>query len=640
MCGIAGTIGLAEHLAVPAALAMRQALRHRGPDGEGVQTISHYGSAAPTVFAHTRLAILDPTEAGRQPMTATTSEGPPLWLTYNGEIYNFRELRNDLAKLGLHASSGTDTEIILLAYRAWGPTAIDRLRGMFAFALVDGAECRVILARDRLGIKPLYVYRSDSGGILFASEVRALLATGPALVPRRISPPAIESFLSQGAVYGDGAHISGVQLLEPGTVLTTDLAGNIVGSRRYWSLNVGTATAKASRPEAVARLGHLLRDAVRRHLVSDVPIGLFLSGGIDSAALATLAVETSESPVRTVSIGFDRKHFDESTAAERTAGELGTDHRTIQVSAADILTHFDDVLAAVDQPTVDGFNTYFVSRAAREAGVKVALSGVGGDELFGGYASFRDVPRAQKWLSNLPTSSVAAAAIQRGASLFGSRGLLKFGGAIERPHDIAQLYLLRRELFLRNERRRIAPLPAGCDPWSGLTNSTLAALRAETRTDDVENAVSALELCGYMRNMLLRDADVFSMAHGLEIRVPLLDHEFVEVAVGLPGCWKRRNDVPKALLVDAVGPKLPRHVIHGPKRGFTFPWSDWLRDDLAETAAARLNDATTWSAVGFDATGVAELWRRFVRNDPAVGGLQILALLVLADVVRRQRLSL
>lgn len=637
MCGIAGTLGLPPDIAGPVANRMLAALRHRGPDAEGVHAVPDpAGTSPPVVLTQTRLAIIDLSPAGRQPMTDPTPGGPASWITFNGEIYNYRQVAAELAPLGLVQRSGSDTEVMLLAYRAWGERAVEHFRGMFAFALADPGRRQVWFARDRLGIKPLYLFRPVRGGILFASEVRAILAAGPELVPRRLCRRTVESFLAQGAVFGADSHVEGVTMLGPGESLITDWNGEPITTRRYWSIPFARAGANGvTRSVAVTGLGQVAREAVRQHLISDVPLGVFLSGGIDSASVTTLATETAAGRVCTVSVGFDRPEFDESEVAAGFARELGTDHRTITVCAADVFGDLDRVLAATDQPTVDGFNTFYVSRAARQAGLTVALSGLGGDELFGGYASFRDVPRGRRVARFLRPKAVAAPVARWLGRRLGSRGLLKLAEVARRPADPIHLYLLRRELFLPAERRALCALPDECDPITGLTPGVLGVPRGL----DPENTVSALELTGYMRNMLLRDSDVFSMAHGLELRVPLLDHELVEAAAGLPGAWKRPGPVPKALLVDAVGPRLPKRATQLPKRGFTFPWADWFRGGLATTAADRLTDRGVWGRLGFDPAAPAALWGRFRQRDPAVGGLHVLGLMVLADVASRQQLS-
>jgi len=379
------------------------------------------------------------------------------------------------------------------------------------------------------------------------------------------------------------------------------------------------------------------RESVRQHLVADVPVGVFISSGVDSTSVATLATEAA-SCVQTICVGFDQQQFDESAEAEGFARALGTRHQTLRISASDIRSDFEHVLAATDQPTVDGFNSFYVSRAARQAGLTVALSGLGGDELFGGYASFRDVPRAERWLRFARPLRWGTRILRASAAASRSRGVLKFAEAVQRPPTSSHLYLLRRELFLPAYRRALGPLPAGCDSLTGLSLDTMANF-AGIDSLDSENRVSMLELSGYMRHMLLRDADVFSMSQGLELRVPLLDHQVVESASRLPGKWKRPGKVPKPLLIDAVGPRLPKRVRELPKRGFTFPWAEWFRGELATFARDRLNDRGIWTDIGFAPGGPAEIWERFRRWDPAVGGLHVLALAVLADLVSRQRLT-
>lgn len=644
MCGIAGTLGIALEIARPAAERMREALVHRGPDDEGLEVVPDpTGRAPPMVLAHTRLAILDLSPAGHQPMSdQPTGNGPPNWIVFNGEIFNFRQLRDELARAGHPSSSQSDTEVILHAVRAWGVDCVERMRGMFAWCLAMPERREAWLCRDRLGIKPLYVARPASGGLLFASEVRALLAAGSDLVPPRVSPAAIESFLAQGAVCGLESIVAGVELLAPGESRILDWSGAVKSSRRYWTCPFPTVDSPAShtaagREEAVARLSSTLREAVKLRLVSDVPLGFFLSGGIDSASVVAVASEVAGSQVHTVTIGFDQPEFDESAEAEALARTFGTRHQTVRLTGREVLDGLEGVLAAVDQPTVDGFNTYFVSRATRAAGLTVALSGVGGDELFGGYASFQDVPRAmalRRRLSWLPTSLAGFA-----AGLWPGRGGAKARELFRRDAAPLAMYLLRRELFLRDERRTFHRLPGASDPVSGLPRAVLAELEESSRGLDPLNQVASFELSSYLRNMLLRDADIFSMVHGLELRVPLLDHVLVEQAAALPGDWRRADPRPKPLLIDAVGPRLPEEVYRRPKRGFTFPWDAWLRGPWRERAAAAVHDRAVWSALGLAPEAPVEVWRRFLSGDRRVAPLATIALVMLGDFAHRHKLS-
>lgn len=645
MCGIAGVLGLPADIARPAAERMLAALRHRGPDDLGIEVVPGPAGHPPAVIAHARLSIIDLSPGGHQPMRDTTTPpgARPNWLVFNGEVFNYASLRDELASHGTRWQTHSDTEVILGAYRAWGESSVERMRGMFAWCLLDTERGTIWFCRDRLGIKPLYMFRPARGGLLFASEVRALLAAGPDLVPPRLSATALESYLAQGMVCGTDTVVEGIELLASATSLVTDWSGKLERRRTYWRAPFPRGATDATpeeRRQAVRRLGETLREAVQLRLVADVPLGLFLSAGVDSSALATVATEGSAARVQTLSIGFDAAGFDESPEAAQIAEALGTEHTTLRLRGDDVLAEIDEVFAAMDQPTVDGFNTYFVSRAARRAGLTVALSGLGGDELFGGYASFRDVPAAMRLRKRAAGFWPVAPLLTTAARLGRHRGLAKAAELLDRPPSLLQLYLLRRELFLPRERRTLQPLPAASDRASGLPLQVLHDLDAHLEGLDAENAVSAVELASYMRHMLLRDADVFSMAVGLEARVPLLDHHLVEAAAAMPGAWKRPDPRPKPLLLDAVGPRLHSLVYTRPKRGFTFPWDAWLRGPMRESAMSALARGDLWSQAGLDPTAPRRLWERFERRDPRVAALQILGLWSLARYIERNHLSM
>jgi asparagine synthase (glutamine-hydrolysing) len=630
MCGIAGALGLPEETARTAVERMRRALAHRGPDDHGTEVLRSRRTEHPVVLAHNRLSIIDLSVAGHEPMFYG---GRDLALTFNGEIYNFQEIRSELARNGFEFNTQTDGEVILAAYRAWGTEAVHRFRGMFAFAVADRSAGEVWLCRDRLGIKPLYLARPSTGGLLFASEVRALLAAGPTLVPPRASAAAVESFMAQGMVCGFNSIVEGVDLLPPATCLRVGWDGNKTDERRYWALPFAPASEEVvdGRKEAVAKLGEELRRAVRLHLIADVPLGIFLSGGVDSSALATVACEVHRGGIHTLSVGFDHPEFDETNEAAELAQTLRTNHTVLRLTGAELLQDIEHVFGAMDQPTVDGFNTYVVSRAARRAGLTVALSGLGGDELFGGYASFRDVPRAASLRRLVPFSLRLPEQARNLATRLGGRGVAKAIELLARPASTEGAYLLRRELLFPAERRSLhdgewpAPdvdrrLPT---PLSNLSEA---------------NQVSALELSNYMRDMLLRDGDVFSMAVGLELRVPLLDHVFVESVVRMPGRWKRPDPRPKPLLLDAVGATLQPSVGTRRKRGFTFPWNAWLRGPMRDQVDRAMNERDVWEAIHLAPDAPARLWRRFTTEDAGVGGLQIIALWALRAYVRRHNL--
>lgn len=660
MCGIAGAIGIDPLLAEPAALAMLAALRHRGPDDSGIERVAQAGGP-PVVLVHTRLAIVDLSSAGHQPMydRPTDARMPRNLVTFNGELYNFRELHAELAGHGWPCRTRCDTEVLLNAYRVWGIAAVERLDGMFAWCLVDPAQGRAWLCRDRVGIKPLYLFRPATGGLLFASELRALLAVGEELVPRRIHRPALESFLAQGAVIGEASIVDGVELLGAGESLVVDLYGRSRHTTRYWSVGFGTASGRegerssppsrrglgAARGEAVAALGSALQRSVRGQLLADVPVGVFLSSGVDSAAVATLASEVLPSTLHTIAVGFDQPEYDETAGAQAIARALGTRHSTVRLGGAEVLHDFDAVLGALDQPSVDGFNSYYVCRAARSAGLTVALSGLGGDELFGGYASFRDLPRAMqlaRLLAHVPllgaTRRPLRALARRLGSVHAARALVKLAEVPRRPVDLVQLYLLRRELFFSDQRRLLHENPLLSDPTSGIPRGLLRELQHGHSGREPLDRIAYYEFSVYMRHMLLRDADVMSMAHGLELRVPLLGHPVVEAAARARAAFRRPDPRPKPLLVDAVGPRLPAQVWRAQKRGFTFPWDAWLRGPLRASLRERLREPSPWQAAGLDPGAVQRLLGAFERGDPAVGALQMLALVVLSDFVQRLRL--
>jgi asparagine synthase (glutamine-hydrolysing) len=669
MCGIAGLLGVAPPLASEAALRMQASLRHRGPDDQGIEIVSRTPSETPAVLVHTRLSIVDLSTAGHQPMEdrPPAGRGGPNWVTFNGEIYNFRGLWPELEQAGWPCRSRSDTEVLLHAYRVWGLRAVERFEGMFAFCLLDTERGMAWLCRDRLGIKPLYTYRARDGGLLFASEVRALLASN--LVSRTLRPGAVESFLAQGAVMADHSIVQGVECLAPGSSLVVDFEGKEVRRTRYWTIAFGReegaltepahgspalrATARGVeryRSEVVADLAFSLRRSVAQELLADVPVGLFLSSGVDSTALAVLAKSASPQPLSTLAIGFDVAELDESAAAGVTARELGTVHRRVGLSGADVLGSFDDVLAAMDQPTVDGFNVYFVARAARESGLTVALSGLGGDELFGGYRSFVDVPRALsldqllgRALRGPRSRALAANAVSAVGTGFGmrrpSRALMKLAATLNRPADVKELYFLRRELCSPEERRALHALPTGSEAWSGVDSSTFQALCQHHRDAGVVDQVACLEVESYMRHMLLRDADVFSMAHGIEVRVPLLGHRVVERAASARSAWRLPDPRPKPLLLDAVGAELPERVWRDKKRGFTFPWESWLRGPLKARVDQAVHDDRLRNA-GLEPEAARIIWERFLAGDRSVSALELLGFTVLEAFVSRHGLGL
>lgn len=556
MCGIAGILGgnLSAHQRKDAARRLHLALLHRGPDGQGNAELSH-GQA---LLLHTRLAILDPTDAGRQPM----SRGP-LHLTFNGEIYNFRELRTDLAREGESFATETDTEVLLALFARHGPACLSRLRGMFSFAVWDERDQSCFLARDPFGIKPLYHGRLPDGGLVFASELRALLATD--LFPRRLDPAGLASFLATGSVTEPLTLVAGIHCLEAGHHLRWH-AGQIEIAP-YFDLTFPSHPATPA--DSAGQTHAALVDTVRHHFVSDVPVGIFLSGGLDSGALLALARRHVTADLATFSIQVEDSALDESAPARRLADFFGTRHHTLSLTRSLAHSWLDSFFEAMDQPTIDGLNTYAVCRFARENGYKVALTGLGGDELFGGYPSFRLVPRLLRLAQGLRPFRSLFSPLARHAEVSRSNSAYRrLAHFIQAKPSLTAAYQATRSIFTPRECHFLQahfdlPVPYPFRPCQedSPPETSLA--------DDI----SRLELSCYLRNQLLRDADVMSMAHGVELRTPLVDAVLFARLAAIPS--EIRHRPAKAFLRKAI-PELPPWHARLPRRGFTLPFAAWM----------------------------------------------------------------
>jgi asparagine synthase (glutamine-hydrolysing) len=577
MCGIAGialkpaapALDLAPRLA-----AMAAAMAHRGPDDRGC----YVAPGGRLGLASVRLAIRDLSPAGHMPMASPDGAS---WISYNGEVYNAEELRPGLEAAGHRFRSAGDTEVILAAHNTWGEAAVARLRGMFAFAIYAApaaAPARLLLARDRLGVKPLF-YADTPAALVFASELRALLASG--LVPRELDPAALAAFLALGAVPAPLTIFRAVRALEPACALALD-PDNPRAARlwRYAELPAA-APSELTPAEAAAHVRGLLADAVRSHLVSDAPLGAFLSGGLDSSAVVALMAEAGAGPIRTCSLVFEEQGYSEAAYARAVAAAVGAEHHERVLSGPEVLAELGRIVPALDQPSVDGVNSYFVAQTARQAGLTVALSGLGGDELFGGYPNtFGGVERTARAVgaARLVPGGAALAGAAAGALPVAQRWA-KVAAAVGRPPSLASAYLVQRGLFAPGEAAALLRpelLPAG-----GFDAVGHIAERAGAPGGDAFGWVSRAELRTYTHHQLLRDTDVMSMAHSLEVRVPLLDHRLVEAILRLPAALKRAGAGPKPLLARAVADLLPPLVRdRRDKQGFTLPFDRWLRGPL------------------------------------------------------------
>ncbi|HEX4132674.1 MAG TPA: asparagine synthase (glutamine-hydrolyzing) [Pirellulales bacterium] len=633
MCGIAGILTARSDLDLKAiSEAMQTSLRHRGPDDEGRVELSLPGGYRLSLV-HTRLSILDLSAAGHQPMNEPDSGS---WITFNGEIYNHSQIRHELPEMAYRSSC--DTETILKSWDADGVRSLDALRGMFAFAVYDGRRRQVHLVRDRLGIKPLYVYQADASTWLFASEVRTLLASG--IVPRVLNPVAVNSFLAFGAVTAPWTMIEGVQSVLPGEYWEFDFnepAQPLVPrQRRWWSLRFAPRQERMSYGEALERLRPALIEALSLHMLSDVPVGVFLSGGIDSSSLVSLLTHAGHS-LHTFTVQFGERDFDESEHAAQIARRFGTTHTKLNLSPTVAVDRFQSALSAYDQPSIDGVNTYFISDAVARAGIKVTLSGLGGDELFAGYATFRQAASIDRplyrWVAQWPL-----AYLQR--TVPGSARAQKLRAILNDSGTRLDRYAIFRQLMMPQRREALLEYDYFSTP-TALPEETIETLKAAASRLDVVNSYSLFELSLYLADMLLRDADQMSMVHPVELRVPLLDHVLVETIASIPGPLKSSlwYSGTKQLLVDALPTHLPREISSRPKMGFVLPWELWLRDRLQEPITAILADRAALRDVAIRPEAVEQLWRDFRESRPGVRYTDILAIVHLLHWVREHRLA-
>ena len=631
MCGIAGIHGLEAFDGLNDATRrvglMVDALAHRGPDAEGVWTDQEH-----VVLGHRRLSILDTGEGANQPFVVGDDT-----LVFNGEVYNYLELRRELEGEGAHrfVTQG-DTEVVLAALRHWGlERALNRFNGMFAMAWWSGSQRRLVLARDRMGIKPLYWHQTPQGTVMFASEVRALLQSGK--VSRTLHRASLADQWMYGTVHAPSTIVQDVQLLEPGSLLVVH--DDELHTARWWDpADEALGEPSMDAPGRHTRIRELLADAVALRMRSDVEYGAFLSGGIDSSAVVGLMSEVSSQPVQTFSVTFAEAELDESPWSRAVAQRFQTDHHEIRLTPDDFLAQVPTGLDAMDHPSADGLNTYVVSGATRRAGVKVALSGLGGDELFAGYPVFERSAKLAKlnWLGSWPKG---------GRRLLGRLLVAARPGMTSRKKaeilgghyfDVAHTYPVSRQMFLRADLQRMLATDVP------LTNPVFQWLVAELAPGRKAfglpflSQVSLAEMRTYMGHTLLRDADQFSMAHALEVRVPFLDHRLVAAALASPDGQKFPTS-PKRLLVESLDGLLPDNVVNRPKMGFVLPWDSWMRGALRDVCTSGLQSLKDRAWVQSDA--VADMERSFMAGDPTWSWSRVWSLAVLGDYLERHGLE-
>ena len=624
MCGIAGIIGRLDDHNLAALQRMSDAMVHRGPDDSGTWISAPDARGWGALLGFRRLSILDLSPAGAQPMVDPLTGHV---VVFNGEIYNFGELRRRLVAEGQEFKSTGDTAVMLRALGLHGPGAVSWLRGMFAFACWDPKERRLLLARDPLGIKPLYLARSsdpEAGwSLAFASELRALLASGLLGTPR-LDPQAVASSVWNGFVVGPRTAVKGVDLLWPGRLLEFDGAGKEVRQQDFWRI-------PDRAPDPIMDedgLAAILEEGLRLHLASDVPLAVFLSGGVNSSVMANLAQRAAQSPIHTFTLAFEEHELNEGPIARRIAAAIGTQHHEVVLTEGRFVENLEAALDSLDQPTFDGLNAYYMSRAIRAAGFTVALSGTGGDELFGGYTSYRDLPVLHRWSRRaawVPRSlQVAAANWRPGPAMAPARRcrLRPVGPSFPRWSVTATICWRSTSWPTRSSSpdssmsswRRASPKrwPTAC-PWRCGGGS---APRRRDRTP--LSAISVMEQRLFLGERLLRDNDVASMASSLEQRVPLVDQILFESVDRLPDQARYRPLGRKALLRRIGLRGLDPALFERPKSGFVLPFDRWIRRGLKDAMDQTLRDPQAIAPVGLDPAAVERLWRAFLDGAPGM----------------------
>jgi asparagine synthase (glutamine-hydrolysing) len=624
MCGIAGIIGRLDKPNRAALQRMSDAMIHRGPDASGTWVSAPDARGWGVLLAHRRLSILDLSPAGAQPMVDPVTGHV---VVFNGEIYNFGDLRQRLVAEGQEFRSSGDTAVMLRALGLHGPNAVTWLRGMFAFACWDPKQRRLLLARDPLGIKPLYIARAsdpEAGwSVAFASELRALLASKLMGTPH-LDPQGVASGVWNGFVVGPGTAVKGVDLLWPGRLIELDGAGKEVRQEDFWPIPDRGPDPTMDEDGLAA----VLQEGLRLHLASDVPLAVFLSGGVDSSAMANLAQRAAESPIHTFTLAFEEQELSEGPIARRIAAAIGTEHHEVLLTEEHFVENLEAALDSLDQPTFDGLNAYYLSRAIRAAGFTVALSGTGGDELFGGYKSYRDLPALQQWFRRtawMPRRLQVAAAKLASRLLGRSSESMppqtrwaKLPEMVRRAEDLLALYQLAYALFLPGFQRELLAPGFAEALADGLPPAMRQRMSAEIRGRTPLSAISVMEQRLFLGERLLRDNDVASMASALEQRVPLVDQVLFESVDRLPDQARYRPLGHKAILRRIGLRGLDPALFERPKSGFVLPFDRWIRRGLKDTMDHTLRDPQAIAPAGLNPVAVERLWRAFLDGAPGI----------------------
>jgi asparagine synthase (glutamine-hydrolysing) len=645
VCGIAGIIGRIDESNQSALRRMGTAMAHRGPDEEQSWTSPPDSEGMGCLLLHRRLAILDLTDFAAQPMVDSVKHHV---IVFNGEIYNYKLLRDELVAAGETFASTGDTAVMLRALALWGTRAVERLRGMFAFGLWNPDSRQLTLSRDPLGIKPLYIAKnSDPAGNwkrAFASEVRALLASGLIASPQ-LDPTAVASVVWNGFVMGPGTIVRGIEQLWPGQVVVFDKSGNQLSAEDSWRIG----PPSNGKPCDEHELRAALELSVKEHLISDVPLGVFLSGGVDSSTIANLAKRVSGGNVRTFTLTFDETEYDEGPIARQIAAQIGTAHTESRLTEDNFRANLEAALNSLDQPSFDGINSYYISRAVKEAGLVVALSGAGGDELFGGYDTF---PQLRKLIPMMGLFGATPGVIREGAARFvdlfvgRKKGVIrpqvrkaKLPDVIRHGRDATALYQFAYSLFREDfqEQLLIAPVKMIAD---GLPATMAHRLRSEIAGRSPLASVAVLEQRCFLGERLLRDTDAASMAVSIETRLPLVDRVLFETVIRIPD-EQRFFPLRRKQMLRNIGLQgLDASLFDRPKSGFVLPFDKWIRKGLTKTMADTMLSPSLCRSVGLNPETVAKLWQAFQSGQSGLYWSRVWAIFMLLRWCERHGVKL
>jgi asparagine synthase (glutamine-hydrolysing) len=611
MCGIAGIVSTNSNRLETLELMVNR-LQHRGPDGNG------FFYEKNVAFGHRRLSIIDVSDASSQPMLDNSGR---YVIVFNGEVYNFKAIKAKLLDYSFQTTG--DTEVVLAAYIQWGENCVEYLNGMFAFSIYDREKEELFFARDRLGQKPFYYFHADES-FLFSSELRSLLSSG--LIPRKVSLDGIKDYLSYQAVNAPFTIIENVFQLKPGH--KGFLRNGIITVMPYWKLTDKKEIPIHSNYSTVLKnTAQYFDKAVQDCMVSDVPIGAFLSGGIDSSAIVAIMAKHSVSPINTFSITFQESDYDESFYSDIIAKKFKTNQQSLLLKPNTLLEDYlTDALKSMDSPSGDGINTYMISKIVSNTGIKVALSGLGGDELFAGYSTFKkysDFRKIAKYLKYIPSSL-------RGnlSNVFSNQRNREQIKAIldqENLESLSGVYSNFRRVFYPKEISDLTEVGK---------NIIIDRVKDELLIEDrsigqfpILSQFSIGELSSYTSNLLLMDSDQMSMANSLELRVPFFDHDLVEYILSVEDRFKFSSKIPKSLLVESLEGLLPNEIVNRPKKGFSFPWEKWLKNELQQFCAEKLQNLG--NRPYFDNDAISELWCKFLKGDSYILPSKIWLLVVL-----------